>query len=284
MAEHPAQFDELCVTITEVGEDSGTLDSALERLAQFKDRSAQLRGKATTALIYPSIVLIMAISISIFLMSFVVPSILQPLIDLGRPLPVPTRIVKSASDLLVGWGWLAGVVFVLVAGLTAWAVRTGPGRRVWHSLLMRVPVLGELIRKQAVVRIAVTMSVLLRSGVVFLRAIQISQRVTGNVIVRDALARCERAVGAGGDIATALQQTGAFSALVVQVFAVGQQSGRLEEMLERLADSYDQEIATACQRLSAILEPVLIIILATLVLLIAMATMLPILEASNVLG
>lgn len=283
-AEHPTVFDELCVTVTGVGEDCGTLDEALQRLAQSKERSAQLKGKIATSLLYPVIVLIMAISISVFLMSFVVPSILEPLLDLGQPLPLPTRMVKATSDLLVNWGWLMAILVFLSAILFAALVRTSTGSWIWHLTLLRLPILGELLRKQAVVRIAVLMAVLLRSGVVFVRAIHIAQRATRNVVMRDALLRCEKAVGAGQDIAAALEHTGAFSALVVQVFAVGQQSGRLEEMLERLAENYDQDVATACGRLTAILEPVLVIILAVLVLLIALATMLPILEASNVLG
>jgi type II secretory pathway component PulF len=127
------------------------------------------------------------------------------------------------------------------------------------------------------------METLLRSGVVFVKAIQVAQRITTNVVLRDALQRCEQAVSAGSDIALAIERSGAFPPLVIQVFAVGQQSGRLEEMLQKLADGYDQDVAVASQRLAASLEPVLIILLALLVLLIAMATMLPILEASDVL-
>ena len=284
MSEHPGLFDDLCVTITQVGEDSGTLEQSLERLALFKERSAQLRGKLTTALMYPAIVTVLALAISLFLMTSVVPSILEPLAELGRPMPLPTRIVKGTSDTLVEWGWLIAVLALLAVSATGWLGRTCRGRRLWHAALLRSPVIGELARKQAVVRIAVVIGVLLRSGVVFVRAVQVAHRATRNVVLQEALARCEAAIGAGSDIGEALERTGAFPPLVVQVFAVGQQSGRLEEMLDRLASGYDNEVASASQRLAAILEPALIIVLALLVLLIAMATMLPILEASNVLG
>ncbi len=283
MREHPRVFDELCVQITQVGEDAGSLDSALERLARFKERSRQLKGRAGNALIYPAIVLSMAVVVSLFLMSFVVPNILQPLLEMGRPLPLPTRIVKGASDLLLNWWWLLGLVALISTGTAAAVLRMPKGRRRWHAMLLRVPLLGDLIRKAAVVRIAVVISTLLRSGVVFVHALEVARRTTSNLVLAEALCRCERAITAGEEMATALEHTEAFPSLVVQIFSVGQQSGRLEEMLERLASDWDEEVAISCQRLAAVLEPMLIIVLALLVLLIAMATMLPILEAGDVL-
>jgi type II secretory pathway component PulF len=138
-----------------------------------------------------------------------------------------------------------------------------------------------LVRKQAIVRIAVVLATLLKSGIVFLRALEIAQRATTNLVLRDALDRCGKAITAGGDIGAALEETEAFPPIVVQAFSLGQQSGRLEEMLDRLAVSFDQQVASAAQRLAAVLEPVLIIILALIVLFIVMATVLPILEAGN---
>src|SRR5207248_1225688 len=147
--------------------------------------------------------------------------------------------------------------------------------------VLRLPILGELVRKQAIVRISIVVSTLLKSGIVFVRALQIAQRTTNNLVLRDALARCERAVTAGEEIADALGHTGAFPPMVVQIFSVGQQSGRLEEMLDRLAASYDQQVQTSAQRLAAILEPLIILLLAGVVLFIVLATVLPILEAGN---
>jgi type II secretory pathway component PulF len=283
MREHPAVFDELAVNITEVGEDAGTLDASLSRLAEFRERSEQLRGRVATALIYPGIVLAMSVAASLFLMTFVVPRILEPLIEQGQALPFPTRVVKAVSDFLLAWWWvLAGGVVAVMIGFTA-LVRSAGGRRTWHRFVLWIPALGELIRKQAIVRISVVLATLLKSGVVFVRAVQIAQRTTENLVLRDALVACERAITAGGDIGEAVGRSGAFPPMVVQIFAVGQQSGRLEEMLERLAETYDQQVNTAAQRLTAVLEPVLIIILAVLVLFIVLATVLPILEAGNVI-
>jgi type II secretory pathway component PulF len=281
MREHPGVFDELAVNITEVGEDAGTLDASLQRLAEFRERSEQFRGKIATALIYPLIVLTVAIAASVFLMTFVVPRILEPLIEQGQELPLPTRVVKGLSDFLVTWWWvIAACGFAVVVGFGA-LLRTPRGRGAWDRFVLKVPILGDLIRKQAIVRICVVMGTLLKSGVVFVRAVQIAQRTTGNRVLRAALVECERAINAGGDIGEAIDRAGAFPPMVVQVFAVGQQSGRLEEMLDRLAETYDQQVSTAAARLTAVLEPLLIIALALVVLFIVLATVLPILEAGN---
>jgi type II secretory pathway component PulF len=283
MREHPAVFDELAVNITEVGEDAGTLDSSLARLADFRERAEQLRGRVATALIYPAIVLTMSVAATLFLMTFVVPRILQPLIEQGQALPFPTRVVKTLSDFLLEWWWLLLACVIAIFVAFTMFVRSASGRRAWHRFLLRLPLLGDLIRKQAIVRVCVVLGTLLRSGVVFVRGVQIAQRTTGNLVLRDALAACEKAITAGGDIGEAVGRTGAFPPMVVQVFAVGQQSGRLEEMLERLAETYDRQVETTAQRLTAVLEPALIIILAGIVLFIVLATVLPIMEAGNVI-
>ena len=281
MREQPHVFDDLCVNITEVGEDAGTLDSSLERLAEFRERSEQIKGRVATALIYPAIVSVIAVSSSIFLMTFVVPKILQPLVEQGLPLPWPTRVVQAMSSFVLSWGWLVALLALAASAGFGAILRSESGRLRWHRLILRIPLFGPLVRKQAIVQIAVVLSTLLKSGIVFVRALQIAQRTTANLVLRDALRRCEQAIVAGGEIAEALEQTGAFPPLVVQVFALGQQSGRLEEMLDRLASAYDREVSSAAQRVAAVIEPVLIVVLALVVLLIVMATVLPILEAGN---
>jgi len=281
MREQSDVFDELCINITEVGEDAGTLDISLERLAEFRERSEQLRGRVSTALIYPVIVTTLAIFASIFLMTFVVPRILEPLVEQGLPLPFPTRVVKGLSDFLLSWWWLIALgVFGAVSAFGAF-LRSPSELLRWHRFVLRIPLFGDLVRKQALVRIAVVLATLLKSGIVFVRALQIAQRTTTNLVLRDALKRCETAIVAGGEISEALEETGAFPPMVVQIFSLGQQSGRLEEMLDRLATAYDQQVSSAAQRLAAIMEPALIVILALVVLFIVMATVLPILEAGN---
>jgi type II secretory pathway component PulF len=144
--------------------------------------------------------------------------------------------------------------------------------------------IGDMVRKQAILRLCIVLGTLLRSGLPFIRAIQIAGKTVSNDVMRDALRRCERAVGSGRDIGEALAETGAFPPAVVQVFAVGQQSGRLEEMLERLAKDYDRQLTSSTTRLTALLEPALILFLVTIVAFIAIATILPMLEAANVMA
>ncbi|MDB5325524.1 MAG: hypothetical protein JWM57_1093 [Phycisphaerales bacterium] len=282
MRDQPALFDNICINLVEVGESAGTLDAVLDRLAEFKERAAGLKDRVITALLYPIIVLLMAVGVSLFLMTFVVPSLLSGLLDSGQPIPKITQIVKFASDLLIQRWWVLLAAFVVAAIAFAALLRNERGRLAWHRLLLGIPIVGDMFRKQAILRIVVVMSTLLKSGVIFGRSIQIAQRSMNNLVMRDALRKCEAAVNGGQDIAKALETTGAFPAVVIQVFAVGQASGRLEEMLERLAASYDQQLTISAQRLTAVLEPVLILFLVLVVGSIAFATVLPMLEAANV--
>ena len=282
MGEQPDLFDDLCVQIARVGEDAGTLDVALERVAEFRERSAAFRNRVGTILIYPAIVLTMAVGVSVLLMTIVVPNLLDSLQTAVRALPLPTRVVKLASDFLVRWWWalLLGLGAV-VAGVRV-VLATPRGRRAWHRAQLRLPIVGDLVRKQAVVRLCVVLSTLLRSGLVFVRSLQVARGTAGNLVLADALERVEAAVQNGRDIGESLGATGAFPPVVVRVFAVGQQSGRLEEMLDRLATDYDRQVNQAAQRLTAVLEPLLILVLVLLVGFIGVATILPLLEAADV--
>jgi len=283
MALQPALFDDLCRSIVEVGENAGTLDTALERLVEFRRRTAGLKNRVASVLLYPGIVMGIGLAVSVFLMTYVLPNLLGVLRDSGKPLPTTTLVIEGASQLLIGWWWaILLIAAALATGLGA-ILRTERGRRTWHRLQLRLPLLGDLIRKQAIARMAMVMATLLRSDVVFVRAVQIARRTVSNRIFRDALVACEEAVLAGRDIAAALEQTRAFPPLVIQVFAVGQASGRLETMLENLAADYDTQVDLMAGRLATLLEPIMTILLAIVVGFIAFATILPILEAGDVL-
>jgi len=283
MAEQPALFDELSVAIVDVGEQSGSLEEVLARLAGFMERSLAFKNRLAIAMAYPCFVLVMAVSVAVGLMTFVMPRLLDGISDSGRPLPLITVIVKGMSDLLVQRGWLILGVAIAALILLMVALRSAGGKAVWHRLQLRIPIVGEIIRRQTVGRIAVVIATLMGGGVVFLKALNIAQRSTKNTVFREALAQCEKAVTAGRDISTSLDDTGAFGPVVVRVFSVGQQSGRLEEMLEKLAADYDRQVALAADRLTALLEPVLVLLLVGLVGVIALATVLPLMEAADVL-
>jgi type II secretory pathway component PulF len=276
-------FDDLCINIVEVGENSGTLDTSLRRLVEFRRRSAGIKNKITSAMIYPCIVMTVGLAVSLFLMTYVVPNLLVVLIDSGKELPLVTQIVKAVSDVLLGWWWAIGLGIVAVFATITAILRTDRGLMAWHRLQLKLPLVGELTRKQAIARMSMVMSTLLKSDLVFTKAVQIAQRTVKNRVLRDALVACEKAVYAGQDIAAALETTKAFPPLVIQVFAVGQASGRLESMLEDLAIDYDTQVDIASSRLTAFLEPIMIILLAVVLGAVLFATILPIIEAGDVL-
>jgi general secretion pathway protein F len=281
MAEQPGAFDELDVALAGVGEAAGNLDVVLDRLAEFKEARSAVRNRVGTALIYPAIVFVVAVSVSILLMTFVVPKLLAPLVESGQPIPPITRIVKGASDAIVGYWWVGAIAVVTVGAAAASILNTPRGRAAWDRFVLRVPLLGDAAAKQSIARVAMVLAVLLRSGIVFVRAVEIAARTAPNGRLREALVRLGAAVTTGADVAEAVRSSGAFPPMVVQMFAVGQQSGRLEDMLDRLAADYDRQVRTLTTRLTAVLEPALILLLVAMVGTIALATLLPMLEAAD---
>ncbi len=283
MQEQPEMFDALCIRMSEVGENSGTLDLTLRHWAEYKEKSLQFRDRVLTALTYPIFVGLTGVVVTIFLMTFVLPMLLESLVDSGKSLPLPTRIAKFGSDLFIHHGAeiVLGIgVFVILFVLL---LRTKRGRWLWHAFQLKLPVFGLLSRKQAVSRIAFLIATLTKSGIPFLQALELTAKSTDNLVIRKALQDAAEAVRSGHDIAPALQQTDVFPMSVIQVFSVGQESGRLDEMLDRLAQDYDRQVTKTTERLATILEPVLILTLALFVGFILFATILPILEAGNVL-
>jgi len=283
LGERPDLFDEATIHLVEVGENAGTLEDVLEQLADFKQRMMQLKDQVFTALMYPVFLIVFGTAAAIFLMTSVLPPLLENLQDSLDTIPWPTQVVKSISDVLIEYGWmiLLGVVALVVAiGI---ALQSEQGRRFWHRTLLRLPVVGPMALKQGVARIAMIVSTLSRSGVVLTRAIELAARSANNLVLRDALEDCGQRIGAGEDVATALGRSQVFPPLAVRVFSVGQESGRLDEMLLKLADDYERQNATVSARLTALLEPILILILAGFVGFLLLATILPILEAGNVM-
>ncbi|MEM1356362.1 MAG: type II secretion system F family protein, partial [Planctomycetota bacterium] len=283
MGDHPGVFDALTVRLVEVGEKSGTLDTVLDKLAGFKERAASFRGRLTNAMIYPVIVLAMAVVVTVLLMTFVVPNILKPLVESGRPLPFVTQAVKGVSDTVLSWWWLIGLAAMGAVSLVLLLLRSERGQQLWHRWQLHLPGVGPVVRKQETVRVATVIHTLIDSGVAFLEAVEIAQRTVRNRVFRQALGTINESVGTGQDIAEAMRETGAFPPTVVQVFALGQASGRLGPMLERLAKDYDKQVQQAAQRLTVLLEPVMVLLLAVLIGFIAFATILPVLEAGHVL-
>ncbi|MCP4943403.1 MAG: type II secretion system F family protein [Planctomycetaceae bacterium] len=283
LAEQPKLFDPASIHMVEVGENSGTLDAVLQQLAQFKRKQLTLRNSVTTALVYPLFLTCFGTAAAIFLMTSVLPPLLENLEETMEVLPWPTQIAKYLSNLLLDYGWLLAVLVIGILFSLISILRTDWGQRYWHQKLLKLPILGPMTVKQGVSRIAMIIATLSRSGIELTKAVELAERSTSNRVFKSALKRFGERIAAGEDVSDALAKDGAFPPLAVRVFSVGQESGKLDEMLFQLADDYDEQVATASARLTALLEPALILILAAAVGFLLLATILPILEAGNVM-
>ncbi|MHB8974536.1 MAG: type II secretion system F family protein [Pirellulaceae bacterium] len=283
MRDEPYVFHELAIRMVEVGENTGNLEEVLDQLAGFLEDTNQLRDRVIGALLYPAIVFVTALGVTLFLMTVVVPMLLSGLLEAGRRLPWPTVVLKSLSDVLLGYGQVLALIGLGLVAICIAVVQTSQGRRFWHRLLLRIPLIGSMSRRQTISRLAGTMATLMRSGIEYIPAAEIAARSANSLVFRQALLDANETIAAGQDIGTALEQTQVFPPLVIHVFSVGQASGRLEEMLDRLAADYSRQVQNLSNRLASVLEPILILVLAVFVGFILFATLLPILEAGNVL-
>ena len=274
-------FDEATVAMIGVGEDAGALADVSAQVADHLEQRAALKNRLAGALTYPAVVAVFGAGVCVFLMTWVVPGILEALAESGQTLPPLTLAVKAVSDFLLNWGLVLLLVIALAVVGVGIALSRPRGRAAFDAAVLRLPGIGPAIRRQAVVRLAFVLEALLDSGVRFERALGIGRRAVRNVVLQDALARCEEAVREGRDLGPALAETDAFPATVARVFALGQTSGRLGELLGRLGRSYDRQLRSRVDRLTTLIEPTLIILLAVVVGVIAFATLLPILEIGD---
>lgn len=282
LGEHPRLFDELTVRMVEVGESTGNLDVALQRLADFKQRWQELRDRVTSALIYPLFVLSFGTAATLFLMTSVMPPLLENLKETLDVLPWPTRVVKFGSDLLLEQGLLVlgitGLTLVMLLAL----LRSPSTLFLLDGLLLRLPLFGTLSLKQNLSRISLILATLLQNGLPLAAGLELAAKSTANRILKQALTQCRESLIAGRDLSVALKETGVIPPFAIQIFMVGQESGQLESLLAKLADDYDRQVQTAAGRLAAVLEPVLILVLAGMIGFVLLAIVLPILEAGNV--
>lgn len=282
LAEHPKVFDNLSVSMVDVGEQTGTLADVLSQLAEFKEKSLLFKDRVTTALAYPIFLTCVMVGVTVFLMTFVLPSLLENLVAIGKELPWPTRVVKSSSDFLINYGFMLLVVTIAAAIGIAAFLRTEQGKWLWYRTLLKLPVIGPMAKKQSLSKVALILSTLLKSGLVFDRAVEITAAANNNLVIRKSLIDVKNEVGAGQEMGVALEKQSVFPPVMIQIFRVGQESGQLEPMLDRLATDYDRQIESASSRMASFIEPILILLLAIVVGVIMAAVILPILEAGKV--
>lgn len=261
MRRHPNVFSPMYANMVAAGEASGALDAILVRLAAYQERSEAVARKMRGALVYPAAIVAVAIPAIAVMLVFVVPAFEDMFASSGVPLPLPTRLVIGGSHTVQRWGW---VLLPVVAGLAVAArrtLRTEAGRLALDRALLRVPLVGGLVRKAAVSRFAHALATLLESGVPILEALEITAKTGGNRVVEEAVLQARASIAAGDTIAGPLGQSGVFPPLVVQMVDAGERAGALDEMLARVAAFYDRETTAAADAVMAAAEPLMIVVL-----------------------
>ncbi len=262
MARHPKVFDQLYSNMVEAGETGGILDLILQRLSTFIEKLVKLKRDVVSAMIYPAAVIVMAVGAVAVIMVVVIPqfeAIFLGLLGPGELLPLPTRIVTGMSGFLAGWGGLA-----LLIGIIATAVaikfyyKTPSGRKNIDRLMLKLPVLGGILRKVSVARFSRTLSTLLSSGVPILQSLDITAKTAGNVVIEEAITSVRMGVERGENFVDPLKATNVFPNMVAQMIGIGEQTGALDAMLGKIADFYEQEVDSAIANLLTMIEPLLI--------------------------
>jgi type IV pilus assembly protein PilC len=279
MARHPKAFSQLIIGLIRAGEVGGVLEESLQRIAAFLEKDVQLRRKIRSALTYPVIVLLAAIGIVIFLVSWLVPQFAQLFKELGiKELPAPTQFLVDLSALFTQRWYV--VIIAVVAILIAYKlfVSTRVGRRVADRVKLRVPVFGPLHHKIVMARFSRTMGTLLASGVPILQAMETVAGVVGNSVVSDAVIESRARIREGEKIADPLQRSKMFPPMVVHMVSVGEESGSLDHMLNKIADFYENEVEMTIASLTAAIEPVMIVLLGVIVGFIVISMFLPMIE------
>jgi len=284
MRRHPKAFDSLYVNMVAAGEAGGILDTILQRLSVYIEKAVKLRSQVRSAMFYPiAVIAIAAIVVAVILLK-VIPTFAALFMSLGAELPLPTRVVIASSNFLARYWWAFALA---IAGL-AYGFRryyaTHSGRRVIDGTLLKLPILGPILRKVAVARFCRTLATLTSSGVPILESLDITARTAGNAIVEDAIYETRRSVEGGKTIVEPLRATNVFPNMVTQMIGVGEQTGALDAMLNKIADFYEDEVDAAVSGLVKLLEPLMIFILGIIIGGIVIAMYLPMFTLINKIG
>jgi type IV pilus assembly protein PilC len=258
---HPKQFDDLFVNLVHAGETGGILDTILRRLAVFLEKAEALRRKVKGAMVYPGVVITIAVGVVTLLLVFVIPVFAQMFEGAGQKLPGPTLFVMAMSDFMRSYIIHMLVVVGIIFFLYKKFVSTPRGRELVDRALLRSPVLGNLLRKVAIARFCATLGTMISSGVPILDALEITAKTAGNVIIERAIMNTRLAIAEGRTIAEPLMETGIFPGMVVRMIAVGEATGALDAMLSKISEFYDEEVDAAVEALTQLMEPLMIVFL-----------------------
>jgi len=280
LAQHPKIFNKLYINMVKAGELGGVLEIVLLRLAEFQEKAQKVKNKVVAAMFYPIIVLVIAVAILAFLLTFIVPKFQDIFRDMlgNKPLPALTQFVMEFSNIVKGnFHWIAlGVAAVVIAYNVI--ARTPNGRAMIDRVKLRMPLFGDLIRKSSISRFSRTLGTLVTSGVPILQALNITRETAGNVVVANAISKIHDSVKEGEPMVQPMESSGVFPPMVVSMVDVGEETGQLPEMLLKIAEVYDDEVDNAVAGITSLLEPIMIVFLAVIVGTIVIALFLPLIS------
>ncbi|MCW5205429.1 type II secretion system inner membrane protein GspF [Desulfobulbus sp. F5] len=282
LAEHPRLFSKVYVNMVRAGEASGSLDVVLERLAEFGERQQALRSRISAALIYPIFMAFVGIGVLFLLITFIVPSITKVFTDRNQALPLPTAVLIQISNFLQDWWWLVLILLVAaVMGLRGFFFQHPTGKRIWDKMKLTLPVISDLNIKMAAASLGRTMASLLQAGVPLVTALQIVKNILNNVLLAEVLDQAGAEIEKGKSLSGFLRGNKYFTPMLVQMIAVGEQSGSLDRMLEKAAESYEKEVEAKVMAMTSMIEPIMILTMGMAVGFIVMSILLPIFEMNQ---
>jgi general secretion pathway protein F len=283
LAAYPDVFSKMYVNIVRAGELGGVLEIVLKRLAEFLENNEETKNKILSALIYPTILILAGVGAIVFLLTFVVPKLSGVFEGSGKAVPFITRVLLNTSTIMNQYWWSLGlglIVAVLAFGLF---LKSDFGRSLWDGLVLKLPIFGDLVRKIEMSRFSRTMSTLLNSGVPVLQALNIVQSVINNRVIALAMAPLQEGLKSGQGISRPLQKANIFPPLAVHMIVVGEETGELENMLVKVADTYDKEVNNAIQRTLKIFEPMLVLTIGGSVIFIVASILMGMMEVTNII-
>jgi len=283
LSSHPRIFSSIYVNMVRAGEASGSLDVVLERLADLGEYQQALRSRFKAALAYPVFMFFIGTLVLFFLITFIVPNITQIFREMHHTLPIPTVVLISVSNFLKSFWWLILLATAVGIVIIRQLKNTPRGRYVWDEVKLRIPVLGPISNKMAVARFGRTLGSLLKAGVPLISALQIVRNIVNNVIIADVIDNTVDEIQAGKSLASPLAQSRWFPSIVVQMISVGEQSGELETMLSKIADTYDRDVESQIMAMTSMLEPVMILVMGLIVGFVVISILLPIFEMNQMI-
>jgi general secretion pathway protein F len=278
---YPNIFSPVYINMVSAGESSGTLEIVLDRLADITEKQQALKNRIRAALAYPILMSLIGVSVLFFLLTFIVPTIAGIFKEMNQVLPAPTRFLIASGSLMKSYWWVFFILIALFLVGIRYMNRTVKGRYFFDKLILSLPGFGVLARKLAVARFARTLGSLLENGVTMMAALEIVKNIVGNVLLADAVSEAAKAVGKGQGLGVSLAESDLFPSLSIQMIQVGEQSGELEAMLNKIADVFENEVESTVMSMTSVLEPLMILVMGVVVGFIVLSICLPIFEMNQ---